>query len=159
MEDLRESLVHLNFHNLQTYIQSGNIVFGAEEKDTASLAEQIHEVIQKDFGFDVPVIVLSKDELQKVAGSNPFINKRDEDINRLYITFLAKKPEQEFIKKLSSKDLGTEEFVVDDRAVYIFCPTGYGRAKLNNNFIENKLKVTATTRNWKTVKKLLDMTC
>lgn len=72
--------------------------------------------------------------------------------------FLAVAPSDEDIKKLKAIDYSPEEYFIDGRYIYLFVPNGYGKAKLNNNFFENKLKVFGTTRNLKTIKALLELT-
>lgn len=157
MEDLRTLLRSLDFQEVQTYIQSGNIVFATAKMSTTTLAEKIHQLILKKYGYDVPVLVKTKAELKAVATQNPFLNDRSEDIKFLHVTFLAENPETEKWELIDNEKYKPDEFQVSERALYVFCPNGYGRTKLNNNFFEKKLKTTATTRNWKTVMKLAEM--
>lgn len=156
MADLRASLEKLKLKNIQTYIQSGNVVFEFEKVDFAELAGEIEALIKKDFGYDVPVIVFNADYLKKVIDANPFV-KRKEDESKLHLTFLAEEPAAENLQKLDGLDYPPDEILKGDKAIYLFCPEGYGRTKYNNNFLENKLKVRATTRNWKTCNVLLEM--
>ena len=156
MADLRTHLSELGYGNLQTYIQSGNIVFSSAEEDAAVLEGQIHEKIKEKYGFEVPVLVLQPEDFTAVLDRNPMQEERH-DRKRLYVTFLASEPVPEKKAKLSELDYSPEEYVLDGKVIYFFSPTGYGRAKMNNNFFEQKLKVKATTRNWNTVNKLLAM--
>ncbi|MBE9461219.1 DUF1697 domain-containing protein [Dyadobacter subterraneus] len=159
MADLKKMFEELPFENVRTYIQSGNIVFNAEPKSDQDLEKTIHDKIQKTFSFSVPVIVLDEKELKKVQQHNPFLTGRNEDLTKLHVTFLNAIPENNLVDKLreTAKFL-PDEWILDGKTVYLFCPNGYGKTKLNNNFFENKLKVTATTRNWKTVNELVSMT-
>lgn len=157
MADLRNQLTKLGSENIQTYIQSGNVIFESNETAPKKLAEQIKTMIEKEWGYDVPVIVFEPDYLQSVIENNPFLNGRNEDITKLHVTFLDEEPKIENLKKLEEYNYPPDELIVQETAVYLFCPNGYGRTKYNNNFIENKLKVTATTRNWKTCNTLLEM--
>ena len=77
------------------------------------------------------------------------------EIERLYVTFLSSKPSTESINILKEISFLPEEYSLNEKNIYLFFPNGAGKAKLNNNFIEKKLKVVGTTRNWKTVNKLL----
>lgn len=157
MEALRAALESLELHKITTYIQSGNIVFQKENSNTASLEKMIHSVIEDRFGFDVKVLVLTKEYLHSISVSNPFLNERNEDISFLHTTFLSAQPSEELFEKIKTVDYGTGEFILGDKAVYLFCPKGYGNTKLSNTFFESKLKLSATTRNWKTVNELLNI--
>src|SRR6202008_1647475 len=92
-----------------------------------------------------------------VLQNNPFINKRKEDVTKLHVTFLSAEPEKANIDKIKGGNYVADEFRVTGKTVYLFCPNGYGNTKLSNTFFENKLKVTATTRNWKTINELVIM--
>ncbi len=158
MADLRAMLNKLNLENVQTYIQSGNIVFQHPETAETELEKMIEQTIQAHYDFHVPTMVRLPEDFQYAIDHNPFLEDSDKDIKRQYITFLAEKPEEEHIQTLKQVNYEPEEYVIDGRIIFFFSPNGYGRAKMNNNFFENKLKVKATTRNWKTVNKLLEMT-
>jgi uncharacterized protein (DUF1697 family) len=157
MEALRKMYESLGFKNVKTYIQSGNVIFQATKATTAGLAKEIAKKIQKESGFEVPIIVKEVKELESVFENNPFVNKRREDLAKLHVTFLSEKPEASNIEKINAGNYAPDEFIIENDAVYLFCPNGYGNTKLNNTFFENKLKVTATTRNWKTVTELVNI--
>ncbi len=157
MADLKISLSELGFTHIQTYIQSGNLVFSHKKSDQRILAQQIEDKILKGFGFDVPVIVRKLDEFKKVAENNAFVNERNEEVSYLHVTFLAEKPEKDSVDKLAGINYPPDEFIIAGDVVYLFCPNGYGNTKLSNTFFEKKLKTPATTRNWKTVNKLIEI--
>ncbi|NBC08978.1 MAG: DUF1697 domain-containing protein [Bacteroidetes bacterium] len=157
MADLRRSLSGLGYTGLQTYIQSGNIVFDAEAQDTGAVETAIAQCIQEDFGYEVPVLALTAQELEEIAAQNPFSEEAEADGRRMLLTLLNAPPAAGTVEQLDAKEYGSERYVVQGRVVYLHCPEGYGRAKLNNNFLERKLQVPATTRNWKTVVKLLEL--
>lgn len=153
MDTLKEMLAILDFKNIQTYIQSGNIIFASTEKDTRKLEARISTQIKISFGFDIPVIVLTLDTLKEIIANNPFVSTKDNAY--LHVTFLAEEPKQYDQQILIDKAQADEEFLYSKSAINLYCPNGYGQTKLTNTFIENKLKVTATTRNWKTTNELL----
>lgn len=157
MEALRAMFESLNFKNVKTYIQSGNAVFQYKENDTGKIEKKIAKKIQEECGFEVPVMVKELDEIKTVLKNNPFVNKRKEDITKLHVTFLSGEPAKEAIDKMKEGQHVPDEFILEGKNVYLLCPNGYGNTKLNNNFFENKLKVIATTRNWKTVNELAAM--
>ncbi len=157
MKTLQEMYESLGFRKVKTYIQSGNVVFCAESEEVKSLEKMITEAIMKSFGFEVPVIVIEKDEMTEISVSNRFISERGEDILKLHVTFLSDEPGKKLIDDLPHEEYLPDEFYVKGKSVYLFCPNGYGNTKLSNNFFEKKLKVQATTRNWKTVLELVKM--
>ena len=157
MAELKEHLKTLNFEQVSTYIQSGNIVFNSPNDSIHDLEEQIHEMILEQYGFDVPVIIKTAKELKHVIDHHPYIDHPSYDIDRTYITYLNKAPDPSLIKQLAATDFSPEEYVIDQANIHFYSPKGYGKAKMNNNLFENKLKVKATTRNWKTTLKLLEM--
>lgn len=157
MDALRASLEKLDLQNIQTYIQSGNIVFESEEPDQRILENQIHNNINDTFGFDVPVIVRSENEWTETFSNNPFINDRNEEITKLYVTILADEPSKENLKVLEDFHSGPEEFIIVSSNLYLFYVNGAGKSKLDHNTIERKLQVKGTSRNWKTTTKIMEM--
>jgi uncharacterized protein (DUF1697 family) len=157
MNALKQLFTNLGFQNIHTYIQSGNIVFQNKKADQQKLEKKIEKAIADTFSFDVPVLVKEYDELKKIVLDNPFITDTTKDISHLHITFLSTKPHQESINKIKTIQFNADEFHLVDKAIYLYCPNGYSNSKLTNSFIESKLKVTATTRNWKTTNELVNI--
>ena len=155
MDALRKLYENLGFHNVTTYVQSGNVIFTSKKAKHEELARTITQQIEKDFGFDVPVIVLPVDKLKQIIDSNPFAKDNIKDKTFLHVTFLSSKPGKFDFNTIKEKRSNGEEISIADNAVYLYCPNGYGKSKLNNSFLETKLKVSATTRNWKTTNELL----
>jgi uncharacterized protein (DUF1697 family) len=155
MDALKKMYSDLGFVNIYTYIQSGNVVFQFKKSSSAKLENTIKDAISNEFGFDVPVLVKDTDEMQIVLKNNPFLKKKDVDLTKLHVTLLSQLPGQTDLSKLKEYSFFPDEFIISEKTIYLYCPNGYGNTKLNNNFFENKLKVTATTRNWKTVNELV----
>ena len=161
MAELTQLLTTLGFANVTTYIQSGNIVFLAPKQQQNELENIIKEAIKKHYDFDVPVTVLNQDEFCHVLEHIPLESFNVSDIAeegaRVGICFLSKQPMPEAMEKLLSYVVEPEKLTINNKTAYLHCPNGFGKTKLTNNFIENKLKVSATTRNWKTVVKINQM--
>lgn len=157
MADLISHLAELNLQSVKTYIQSGNILFKSEESNQSILEQQIKDKIEEKYGFDVPVMVKLATDFQRVIENNPFAKDEANDIKCMHITFLGDLPTQEKTEHLACYNYPSEEYVLENKDIYLYAPNGYGRAKMTNNFFEKKLKVHATTRNWKTVNKLFVM--
>lgn len=158
MVDLKLLFEDLGFADIKTYIQSGNVVFISPNQTTnIEIADKIEKSILERFGFDVPVIVRSANEWQKSVKNNPFYLEKEVDISKLHLTILKEIPGTENRIKVESNNYEPDKFVIRDKDVFIFCEGKYHQSKLTNNFFESKLKVTATTRNWKTVLQLLEL--
>lgn len=157
MEALRKMCMALGMEDVETYIQSGNIIFRSNEEHTSTLNERISKAILDTFGHYVPVFTLSADELLQTINANPFAQVEDVDITKLHVTVLSDIPDPKALSALLSGNYGEDSLAAMNRAIYVQCPNGYGRTKLNNNFLEKRLNVSATTRNWKTTLKLAEM--
>lgn len=158
MTDLEKLYEGLGLSNIITYIQSGNVIFKTDINSTVKeLSLKIEEAIQQKYGFNVPVIIRTLEEMQAAIESNPFQKGPDSVSQKLYITFLEEKPQLADIEKINHFDFLPDKFIIIDREVYLDCSGGYGTTRLSNTFFENKLKVRATTRNWNTVNKLVEL--
>lgn len=157
MEALRKMYENMGFQNVITYVQSGNVIFSTNEEEPNIMAKTISDQIQLVFGFDVPLIVLTIDQLERIINDNPFANNTDKLGYHLYVTFLSSAPDYSVKSIIENKKQSDEEIHFSDHAIYLYCPTGYGKTKLNNNFLESKLNVVATTRNWQTTNELLKL--
>jgi uncharacterized protein (DUF1697 family) len=153
MAELKVLYAELHFDNIITYIQSGNVIFNC--KNAKDISKQIEQKILEKYNFNVPVIIRITDEMEKVIKGNPFLKQKDIDITKLHVVYLADDPKQENIDKLNTYNYEPDKFYLSGKEVYLYCPNGYGNTKLTNSFFENKLKVTATTRNWNTTNELL----
>jgi uncharacterized protein (DUF1697 family) len=155
MADLQKTYEKLGFGNITTYVQSGNVVFTGKKTAPEKLVASITKQISKDFGFQVPVIIFSINTLKQIIANNPFLKGSEKDIAFLHVTFLSSPPPKFDEKTIKEKKLGGEAIAITNMAVYRYCPDGYGKTKLTNSFLETKLQVSATTRNWKTTNELL----
>ena len=158
MEALQRALRELGFEDVKTYIQSGNVVFKAATTDNARLANKIEKKLLSAFGLPVPVIVRTPAELQKVIQNNLFLKEAGMDSSKLHVSFLSGSPEKTVLKSLNTIAAGPDRVRWNEKEIYLHCPNGYGETKLSNGALEKALSVQATTRNWKTVTKLYEMT-
>lgn len=155
MADLRKSYENLGFQNIRTYLQSGNVLFTVKETELKELEQKISLQIKRDFGFEILVIALTPDKLTQVIHNNLFLKDPDKEPDFFYVSFLNANPDLSEKKAIEDKIQNREEIGFTDSAIYLYCPDGYGKTKLTNSFLEKKLKVGATTRNWKTTIELL----
>ena len=155
MADLRETLQNIGLESVTTYIQSGNVVFCSTESDVQKLEESIFDAIKKNFGFEVPILITSQEEIESILALNPFANETN--LNNLYFVLLKQSPSDELMQQFNQLSFDNEDFHIEGNCVYLCCKKGYGKAKLSNNLVENKLKVQATARNLRTMQKLLEL--
>jgi uncharacterized protein (DUF1697 family) len=157
MRELKSLYESLGFENVSTYIQSGNVVFSSNENDESKLANLISAKIRKVFSYEVSVIIRSKEYWKNLIAKNPFLKKDNTDIKKMHVTILSHQPEEINTDIFDKVKFDSEEYVIKEKEIYLYFPEGYGRTKLSNNYIEKKLKIAATTRNWNTVNKLMDI--
>jgi uncharacterized protein (DUF1697 family) len=157
MTDLKNAFEALGFGNVKTYVQSGNVIFDAEPSDTSKLAGYIEDMVSRTYGFQVKTMIRTEDELAGIVCNNPFTKDPDLDQDKLHVTFLSDRPESNTVAALAVKKEENEQFSIIGREVYLYCPNGYGNTKLNNVLFEKKLNAIATTRNWKTVNRVLEI--
>ena len=151
MDILSNLYQELGFKNVKTYIQSGNVIFNHPENTTDKHEKNISAKIAEHFGFLTKVIVLTENTLNEIIRNNPFLSDNKKSTDFLHVTFLDKVPEVMNLNKISNLAFSPDEFIAIGKTIYLYCPNGYGKTKLNNTFFEKKLGVNATTRNWKTL--------
>ncbi|HNW69117.1 MAG TPA: DUF1697 domain-containing protein [Bacteroidales bacterium] len=158
MSELKRCFEELGLKNVATYIQSGNVVFSTDEKIApGELSKIIEHKIAESFGFEVPVIVRTYEQLQQITRKNPFLKNKMVNPEKCYVTFLSEQPLQELVNQISKLDFMPDEFLVAGHDVYLHIPDRYSDTKLSNDFFEKKLHVRATSRNWKTINTLVEM--
>ena len=157
MDALKKILENMGFQNVETYIQSGNVFFESEEENAASIGFKIKQEISKVFGYDVPVIMVSKTDLELCFKNSPFLIEKECDIKKLYVAFISKELTAAAINDLKISNFKPDEAAIDGSRIYIKYVIGAGKTNLDQKYIEKKLNVVATIRNWNTVTKLLEM--
>jgi uncharacterized protein (DUF1697 family) len=155
MADLKGLYQDAGFGDVETYIQSGNVVFTSDEIDVNGIQCAIEQAIKTQYGFDVPVIVRTSQQFHKMFKALPFDHiDIANDGSQVLLTILGEVPDSQLVQSIQQFVKAPEKLVVLGDTVYLHCPNGYGKSKLSNVFIERKLAVCATTRNLKTVDKL-----
>lgn len=157
MEILKEVLINSPFIDVQTYIQSGNLIFKSEENDTRILSSSLENLMLKNFELHISILVLSIDKFKKILSENPFSPIDETNYSKMYISFIKNEISLELIEKFAKKTISDDKFHITKKTIYTFYNTKYSASKLNNNHYEKKLHCIATTRNWKTSLKLLEM--
>jgi uncharacterized protein (DUF1697 family) len=158
MADLKSLYESLDFQNVLTYIQSGNVIFETSVENTDDLKITIEKAIEEKYKFHVPVEIRTNHEIENIISNCPFVSVNlAEEGTKVLVTFLSSEPQEVMTSEIQKYVIAPEKLVVQGKEVYLYCPNGYGKSKLSNNFLEKKLKVEATTRNWKSVHKLHEL--
>jgi uncharacterized protein (DUF1697 family) len=155
MPRLREALEEAGFDDVQTYLQSGNVVLSSS-RPAANVAATCKRAVAQAFGLDLEVLVRSRAELAAIVKLDP-LGKVAADPKRYQVTFLATKPKREVVEQLESFASGKEQLAAQGRELYAWHPGGVGRSKLAAKLAAKDLGVAATARNWATVTKLLEL--
>ncbi|MGI5379041.1 DUF1697 domain-containing protein [Streptomyces sp. CA-251387] len=159
MADLRTLMTGLGHGGVRTYLQSGQAVFTADHGDEESLAAELASAIEKQFGFTVDVIVRDHAYLKAIADNCPFPASELEP-KQLHVTYFSAPVDAERFAEIDQAAYLPEEFRLGDRALYLYVPNGLGRSKLAEILSRPRINkgLIATSRNWNTVVKLVEMT-
>lgn len=157
MDALKKSLESIGFKNVMTYIQSGNVFVETEEESPSKVGFLITQEIFKTFGHDVPVIVIGKDDLQSCLERNLFLKNKDIDLKKLYVSFLTSELPENMITQINLNFIKPDLIQLDGKRIYLKYDISPAKTRLDNKWIEKNMNVLATTRNWNTVNKLLEL--
>ncbi len=155
MDDLRILLRGLGFGNAQTYIQSGNVVFTANEANHAGLSQRIEAAVEERFGFFVNVIILTVAEICEAVNSNPF-NFAAHDPSKFHLGIMSAQADDSAVENLRTKPQGSDQWSVLNKFFYLYTPDGIGKSVFSP-FVERTLKVPVTFRNWRTILTIIEM--
>lgn len=155
MDALKTTLEAIGFQNVQTYIQSGNVFVDTDEENASAVGFKIKQEIFKIFGHEVPIVVINKNDLEVCFKNNPFLKEKDVDEKKLYVAFVSTTLKSDSINDLKISQFKPDEASIDGNKIYIKYAVGAGKTRFDQKYIEKKLNVIATIRNWNTVTQLL----
>ena len=155
MPALRAALEEAGFTEVQTYLQSGNVVLESRAKPE-TVRRKVEKLIKDSFKLEIAVVVRTRAEVARVVKRDP-LGKVAKDPKRYQVSFLSKKLGAAAVKKLEEAAAPDERFAVSGREVFAWHPGGAARSKLWATLAGRGLGVTATSRNWTTVTKLLEL--
>lgn len=156
MDALKIMLENIGFQNIRTYLQTGNVFLDSEE-DASKVGFMIKQEIFKVFGHEVPTIVITKEDLELCFKNNPFLKEKDIDTKKIYVAFVSTQLKKENINDLKISQFKPDEASIDGNRIFIKYAVGAGKTRFDQKYIEKKLNITATIRNWNTVTNLLAM--
>jgi len=155
MVALKKALEGIGYTNVVTYIQSGNVFVDTDEESMSKVGFLIKQEIFKEFGHDVPVIVIGKEDLQACLDRNLFLNEDEIDLKKLYVSFISSELPENMITQLNLNFIKPDEIQLDGKRIYLKYDISPAKTKLDNKWIEKSMNVVSTTRNWNTVNTLL----
>jgi uncharacterized protein (DUF1697 family) len=153
MPALKALFEELGFADVVTYIQSGNVVFRAARADAGAIEKRITDA----FGHEVTVILRTGAELSAAVKGNPFVSPKA-NLKQLYVVYLDRKPASGAVDGLDPERSPGDRFSLDGRELYLDLGNGAGRTKLTLDYLERKLGVKGTARNWNTALRLVELT-
>lgn len=156
MEELRKHYSSLSFHDVRSYIQSGNLVFESEESDQRKIENLISEKIKEVYGYDVSVIVREKEEWQQIMANNPF-KKEAEDISFLHVSLISDIPAKNGITEILKMNVDSDQVAFVNKEMYLYTSNGIRNTRFIHTMLEKKIKQNVTYRNWKTMMKIHEM--
>jgi uncharacterized protein (DUF1697 family) len=154
MAGLRKHLESQGFASVSTYLQSGNVIFQSSNTNEKELEILLKQTIYQAFNLQIEVFVKPADVLADLICNNPFKSLTQLESDKIAVSFLSEIPDVESIVKLQQFNCLSDEYYIYRDFVFLYCPHGFGRAKLTNHVLESKLKLKSTARNWKTIQAL-----
>lgn len=156
MADLAAMFTKAGGRDVATYIQSGNVVFRAAPAASARVSQAVSRAISQSFGFTVPLVIRTAEEMLAASRENPFL-AAGADPETLHLGFLADLPAAAGVASLDDNRSPPDRFLVRGRDIYFHFPNGLARSKLTNAYFDSRLSTTTTVRNWRTVLALVEM--
>jgi len=155
MAALKQAYVAIGLGDVQPLLQSGNVVFTSRSADRAGLAKRIQQEIERRFELQIEVLIRTLAEIRMLVERGPASARADP--SKLLVMFLSSVPDARAQAALLKEHKGPEMIELRGPEIYLYYPNGVGRSKLTNAFLENKLDVAGTARNWNTLKKIVEV--
>ncbi len=157
MDALRELYTSLGMQDVQTYLQSGNVVFRIKGRNHAKLAKRVEDALEQKFGFRVDIVMRTSSELSDVISRCPFAKRRNLDPKKLAVIFLKDTPGSDCLRAALKIKTAPEELQIDGQEAFVYFPNGMARPRMSWPSIKRTLKTSGTGRNWNTVTKLFEL--
>src|SRR5262245_1195729 len=146
MAEIRASLADVGYPDVETYVQSGNLLVQTRA-GVARLTADIEAALHADLGLDVDAIVRTGAQLRAVVSKNPYLAE-PVPTSALHVGFCKSKPTATATRALADRDFGRDRATVAGTEAYLCYPEGQGRSKMSGAALEKVLGVPITVRNW-----------
>ncbi len=156
MAELRATVADAGYGEVTTHLQSGNVVFSSRTRRPDAVERAVEQLLQRDFGIEVDVMVRTAGDLAKIAKTNPLV-QRGGDVTKLHVAFLKSRPSAAATRALAGYDVGRDQFALRGTELYLRYPDGVARSKMSTALFERTLGTPATVRTWKVVTKLVEL--
>ena len=156
MAELKESFESLGLKNVTSYVNSGNLAFDSRKVPEKGLVKKLEDVIEKDFGKRVQVMVREQNEIPKILSANPY-DGEFESHKEMHVLFLKDEVPKERFAEVREAAPKAERFTIKGREIYCHLPMGVADSLMGRGLVEKKLKIPVTARNWRTVQKLAEL--
>lgn len=156
MSALRQVMEQNGYEDVTTYLQSGNVVFTRPEADPETIGEALERLITRSFGLNVRVLVREWEDLKQVVFLNPLKDVVDNP-SRYVVAFLSGTPDPTILREMDTGAFAPDLLVAGRRELYLWCPNGVSESPFTQAYLEKRLKLTVTARNWNTVTRLLSI--
>lgn len=154
MAELKRELEAIGLRNVQTYIQSGNVLFDGTDEEAAGLEDRIERTLAETFGFPVPTMIRSAAEMSEIARRCPYAFEALSEGQSIHLSLLKAEPTKEELSAIPELDTGADTYVIDGREIYLF----YSRSMLDSLLPKKLQKIgPVTSRNWKTILKMNEL--
>jgi uncharacterized protein (DUF1697 family) len=158
MNDLSNLYMDLGFTDVETYIQSGNVIFCSDKNEQVQvISKRIEDSILERFNLNIPVMIRTVPEIKELSSSNIFLSEENFNPAKMAVIFLHEECKNSQIKKVADVNYPPDRFLVSGSEIFIYCPGGFGKTRLYTNFFEKKMGVIGTGRNWKTITTILNI--
>jgi uncharacterized protein (DUF1697 family) len=155
MRDLKQMFEQAGGVNVETFIQSGNVIFEADTKTAAALRKAVASAIERHAGFVAPVVLRSAERMRAIVDGNPYL--ADAEVDQLYVMSLVDIPAAAAVAALDRTRAHPDKFTVRGAEIYMRLVGGMARTKLTNAWFDHALRTVSTARNWRTITKLEEM--
>jgi uncharacterized protein (DUF1697 family) len=158
MNDLLNLYMDLGFTDVETYIQSGNVIFCSDKNEQVQfISKRIEDSILERFNLNIPVMIRTVPEIKELSSSNIFLSGENFNPAKMAVIFLHEECKKSQIQKVADVNYPPDRFLVSGSEIFIYCPGGFGKTRLYTNFFEKKMGVIGTGRNWNTITTILNI--
>ncbi|MEN6453274.1 MAG: DUF1697 domain-containing protein [Prolixibacteraceae bacterium] len=156
MDVLKKALTELRFERVKTYINSGNLILQSKQ-GKEKIVDQVAQVIRTNFGINVNMIIKTANELTDIAEKSPFSAETECDYDKRAVVMLSERVDPVQLQVFKDEGKVSENYYLTDDLLFVYYHNGFAKTKLTSDYIERKLRVITTARNWNTILKLRDM--